>query len=152
MQLACQCICAWSQTWNPTSADRLLLPPLSSWEQLLILLPAGLVSQLLVGSVFPSALLWPVPPAAAGSGSAPGCEQAGAAQATAGGRQWNEGRRSLVQKAFSFASRQGNGAGNTILHTGDKSHNLLPLLRKRKEEWECICVLCILPGNTFITR
>lgn len=107
MQLACQCICAWSQTWNPTSADRFLLPPLSSWEQLLILLPEGLVSRLLVGSVFPSALLWPALPAAAGSGSAPGCEQTGAAQAAAGGRQWNEGRRSSVQKAFSFASRQG---------------------------------------------
>lgn len=77
MQLACQCICAWSQAWNPTSADRSLLPPLSPWEQLLILLPAGLVSRLLVGSVSPSALLWPAPPAAAGSGSAPGCEQTG---------------------------------------------------------------------------
>lgn len=138
MHLACQRICAWSHAWDPTSADRSSLPPLSSCVQLLH--PAA--SRLHFSQC--SSLTCP-----ASSSQLRLCPrlwtdrrgQRGAVQAAAGERTVERREKELSAESLSLASRQGRGAGSTVLHAGDESHHLSPLLGKETGS-SCAPVSC----------
>lgn len=135
MHLAGQDICAWSHAWDPTSADRSPLPPLPSRVQLLH--PAASRSgRSAAGRLhFSQCSSLTFSPSSSQLRLCPRLwtdrrGQRGAVQAAARERTVERREKELSAESLSLASRQGRGAGSTVLHAGDESHHLSPLLGK----------------------